>query len=283
MNTSISNKYITATFNHSGAELISLKNNQAKELIWNADPAHWNRHSPVLFPIVGSLKDNEYSYNNKTYHLPRHGFARDMDFNLIDKKDDAITFSLKSSPETLKIYPFEFELQIEYVLSENYLKINYMVYNNSVDIMPFSIGAHPAFALTNGIENYSLEFASEPETYHLLKDGLITNQTKTLQLQNNNLPLTYSLFENDALVFKQIKSKSLTILENDSPLLKVHFNDFPSLGIWTKANAGFICIEPWQGYSDSINCSGDLYKKEGIIQLDKGEKYSAGFEIEVYQ
>jgi galactose mutarotase-like enzyme len=235
----------------------------------------------VLFPIVGSLKDNAFIFNNKTYHLPRHGFARDMEFELINKTSVALTFSLKTSAETLKMFPFDFELQIEYILKENFLSINYKVFNNNSLPLPFSIGAHPAFALDNDIENYSLEFQSDSETYNLLADGLLTNQTKTIQFENKKLPLTYSLFESDALVFKHFVSKSLTILENRSPLVKLHFSDFPSLGIWTKSNAGFICIEPWQGYSDTIECTGDLFKKEGILVLNSDEEYSAGFDIEV--
>ena len=280
--TSISNEYLSATINQSGAELISLKNNDRKEMMWDANPMHWNKCSPVLFPIVGTLKNNYYVYKGATYNLPRHGFARDMPFELIEKEVDCVTFSLKHSDETLLKYPFEFELQIKYTLEGNKLNIGYRVVNHNTVSLPFSIGGHPAFALKNNIESYSLEFESDSETYYTLEDGLLTNKTKTIELQNKKLPLTYSLFENDGLVFKHIKSKSVTILEDESPVVKLHFSEFPSLGIWTKADAGFICIEPWQGYSDTADSRGDLYIKEGMVLLESGETYSSGFDIEVY-
>ena len=283
MNTTISNKILSASIKHAGAELFSLIDNQNKEYIWNGNPNFWPKHSPVLFPIVGSLKNDTYTFNQKEYYLSRHGFARDMEFQLTEKTESSATFSLAYNEETLQKYPFKFELQIIYKLEENKLNIGYKVINKEEKELPFSIGAHPAFALPEEFSNYNIQFEKEekPE-YYLLENGLISNKKETLATSNNTVFLNYKLFENDALVFKTLQSNSLTILENSKPYIKVDFEDFPNLGIWTKENAPFICIEPWFGYSDTLEKSGDLFNKEGIIVLEAKQTFSASFNIEIF-
>ena len=278
----LKNNTLTAQIRHLGAELISLKSNQGKEYIWEGNPEFWGKHSPVLFPIVGTLKNNTFHHNEKNYELSRHGFAREMEFKLIDSTENSATFSIQSSEETLKVYPFEFELQLIYTLEENNLSIVYKLNNKGKSTMPFSIGAHPAFALPNKFESYAVAFNSyESLEYSLLENDLISNKTKKLDFQNKQIPLTYELFKNDALIFKTIQSKSLTILENENPILRVHFEDFPSLGIWTKMNAPFICIEPWFGYSDTKENSGNLFEKEGIKVLESNGTFHSKFSIEI--
>lgn len=280
MTTTISNSILKASIKHTGAELFSLKDNQENEYIWEGNPDFWGKHSPVLFPIVGTLKNNTYTINEKEYHLPRHGFARDMNFELIEKTENKAVFSLKSSEETLQKYPFEFELQLIYTLNENALELEYKVINKGKEKMPFSIGAHPAIALPDYFENYALQFEKkESLKYYLLENDLISSKTKILDTKNNLVPLNYELFKNDALIFKTLESKSLTILNNSKPYIKVDYKDFPSLGIWTKEDAPFICIEPWLGYSDTDENTGDLYQKEGILILEANKDFSAKFSI----
>ena len=282
MTTTIKNSILTAEIKHFGAELISLKSNQNKEYIWEGNPEFWGKHSPVLFPIVGTLKNNSFHYNGIEYHLSRHGFARDMEFELINATENSATFSIQSSDETLKVYPFEFELQLIYTLDENNLSIEYRVINKGKTAMPFAIGAHPAFALPNQFNNYAIAFEKEePLEYYLLENDLISNKTKKLEVRDKQIPLTYELFENDALIFKTLQSDSLTILENENPILRVHFEDFPSLGIWTKMNAPFLCIEPWFGYSDTNENSGNLLEKEGVQILESNETFHPKFSIEI--
>ena len=282
MTTTISNSNLTAQIKHLGAELFSLKSDQNIEYIWEGNPAFWGKHSPVLFPIVGTLKNNSYSFNEEKYQLNRHGFAREMEFELIEKSEESATFSLVSTIETKKSYPFDFELQICYSLVKNKLNIDYKVINKNDFIMPFAIGAHPAFALPGNFEDYSLEFQEqEILKYYLLEDGLISNNSNELQLDNRQLGLNYQLFENDALVFKTLKSKSITILKNTNPILKVNFSDFPNLGIWTVVKAPFLCIEPWFGYSDTLNEYDDFSKKEGIQLLKKLETFESNYNIEI--
>ncbi|MGQ7944491.1 aldose 1-epimerase family protein [Flavobacterium sp. WC2509] len=282
MTTTISNSILTAEIKHTGAELCSLKDNSNKEYIWNGNPDFWGKHSPVLFPIVGTLKNNYYQHDNLEYSLSRHGFAREMEFELIDKQENSATFSLVSTPETKKKYPFDFDLHLVYTLESKTLKIEYKVFNNGESKMPFSIGAHPAFDLPGNFEKYSLTFEDNNSlNYYLLEDGLISNTTNSITLDKNELHLNYKLFENDALVFKNIKSKSVTILENSIPFLKVSFPNFPDLGIWTPSNAPFICIEPWFGYSDTVDKSGTLLDKEGIQILEANGIFHSAFSIEI--
>ncbi|KRD58092.1 aldose epimerase [Flavobacterium sp. Root935] len=282
MTTTISNSILSASIKHSGAELFSIKDNQNNEYIWEGNPDFWGKHSPVLFPIVGTLKNNSYKINDKEYHLPRHGFARDMEFELIDKSENRAVFSLQSSTETLTKYPFEFELQLIYTLNESSLTLEYKVINKGDTTMPFSIGAHPAIALPGNFDDYALEFEKEEALkYYILENDLISSQTKILETTHNIVPLNYELFKNDALIFKTLESKSLIILKDSKPYVKVAYNDFPSLGIWTKENAPFICIEPWLGYSDTDENSGDLYEKEGILTLEENKSFDAKFSITI--
>ena len=281
MITTISNSNLIAIINHLGAELIFLRTKENKEYIWEGNPEFWGKHSPILFPIVGTLKNNTYLFNGVEYHLSRHGFARDMEFTVIEKSSDSVTFSLLSSEETRKVYPFDFELQVIYILEENRLNIEYQVLNKSQSQMPFSIGAHPAFALPGNFEDYSLEFEhDEPLEYYLLENDLISDKTKKLEVENKTTSLNYELFKNDALIFKSLQSQALTILKNTDPLLRTTFNGFPNLGLWTKKDAPFLCIEPWYGYSDTGENFGNLFKKEGIQILNKNEVFQSKFSIE---
>ena len=147
----ITNETLTATINTLGAELISLVKNN-KNYIWQVDETYWNKTSPVLFPIVGRLKNDSYSFNSKTYQLPRHGFARNMEFTIDKKSDSQVIFELNETDETKAIYPFSFKLLMAYTLMENELVIEYFVRNQSDEVLPFSIGAHPAFAISDKFE-----------------------------------------------------------------------------------------------------------------------------------
>jgi len=280
--TTLSNRTLTAQINHKGAELISLKNKKNTEYIWNGNPIFWGKHSPVLFPIVGTLKNNQFEYKAKKYALSRHGFARDLTFLLIEKSENYALFSLVNSDTTLLCYPFEFELTIGYTLTENDLKITYHVTNKNDFLMPFSIGAHPAFALPKPFEDYHLCFEKKEKiiTYQLEND-LISDKTTILPLIQNKLNLNYALFKNDALIIKKIQSNYITITEKNKPVLRIKFEDFPHLGIWTKNNAPFICIEPWLGYSDTIENSGNLFEKEGIQILKSNDAFECQFSIEI--
>ena len=272
MKITLQNQLISATIQSKGAELCSLKNaNTHREFLWQADPAHWAKHAPVLFPIVGTLKNNSYLHQEKSYSLPRHGFARDREFSLLEQSETQAVFQLLSSESTLEVYPFSFDFRITYTLQANALITQYTIHNLGEDKMYYNLGAHPAFALPLEFTDYRLEFSADSElTAHELEADLIGHTTHPVSLHNHNLPLAYSLFEKDALVFKQLESDLVTLYEKDQPILQVSFADFPNLGLWTKTQAPFICIEPWLGYADTVDASGVLIEKEGIQSLAAG-------------
>ena len=278
----IKNQFLEASFDSLGAELISLIS-KGREYIWEGNPEFWNKQSPILFPTIGSLKNDTYFFEGEGYHLPRHGFAREKEFDVIEQKDDKIIFSLKSDEETLKVYPFIFELQIQYRLVENQLEVQYKVKNNSEDEMFFSIGGHPGFALSENFEDYSLVFETNDELkYSLLENHLLADETQILETVNNNLALNYSLFEKDALVFKNHQIQSVTIQKNGKDFVKVSFKNFSDLGIWTKINAPFICIEPWFGHADLIKTNQKLQEKEGILSLKPNVEFKSVYFIELF-
>lgn len=279
----ISNATLSATINTLGAELITLiKNN--KNYIWTVDETYWNKTSPILFPIVGRLKNDNYEFNGKTYQLPRHGFARNMEFSFDKKSDSQVVFELNESEETKINYPFNFKLIITYTLIENELVIEYFVRNQSDEVLPFSIGAHPAFAISDKFENYFLQFnaANNFETHHLENESF-NGKTTLVETRNNVIALNYALFEKDALVFKQLNSDEVILKNKENAILKVNFDHFPYLGIWTKENAPFLCIEPWCGLADAINHNGNIEDKEGMIHLPVGEDFLRAMRIEILE
>ena len=265
----LSNTKISASINTIGAELSRLEKNN-KNYIWTVDEAFWNKTSPILFPIVGRLKNDAYTIADKKYELPRHGFARNFEFQILNQTENSVVFVLESNSETLKNYPFEFKLQLEYELDGNELKMNYSVENRSEVTMPFSIGAHPAFAIEDSFSDYSLQFneAEEFVSYEL-ENEQFSNSFRKINSENGQINLNYSLFEKDALVFKHLKSNELILLNKNKPVLSVQFEGFPYLGIWTKPNAPFLCIEPWCGLADNSNHNGNFIEKEGIQLLEK--------------
>lgn len=282
MEITIQNQAIKAVIKTKGAELSSLQK-EDKNYIWEINSEFWNKTSPILFPIVGALKNGEYFYGGNVYKLSRHGFARDFEFEVIENSENAVVFSLKSNEETLKVYPFHFELQLSYILEDNKLVVKYEIINRSSEKMYYSIGAHPAFNIDGDFEDFSLVFDDEKdlETYKLEQD-LFSGKTEILKLNGNVLPLQYELFEEDALVFKNFTTKSLTLAKNNESVMKVSFPDFPYLGIWTKKDAPFICIEPWLGIADNANASGKIEEKEGIQILENNSKKQIAWSVELF-
>lgn len=265
--------------NSLGAELLSFNYNN-KNYIWTIDEKFWNKTSPVLFPIVGRLKNDEYTFSENTYQLPRHGFARNQEFEVKDQTENTVVFLLKETSETFVNYPFKFELTIQYILEETELKIAYSVKNNNDIPMPFSLGAHPAFAIDSDFEDFSLNFKEDDVLIHneLINENFTGNKT-LIPLRDHTLQLSYSLFENDAIVLKQLNSKKITLFKKNIPYLAVDFNGFSNLGIWTKPEAPFLCIEPWCGFADSTNTSGDILTKDGIITVNPDQEFKTSFSI----
>ena len=279
----ISNSQLSATINTLGAELISLVKTN-KNYIWQVDETYWNKTSPILFPIVGRLKDDSYNYDGKSYQLPRHGFARNMEFSFDKRSEHQVIFELNETEETKQNYPFDFKLLMAYTLMDNELVIEYFVRNQSDEVLPFSIGAHPAFAIKGNFEDYSLQFNKEDifETNHLENESF-NEKTTLVETENNAISLNYVLFEKDALVFKHLHSNEVVLKHQNQNVLKVNYDNFPYLGIWTKENAPFFCIEPWCGLADVVTHNGNLEDKEGINHLPAGEDFLRAIRIEILE
>lgn len=286
----IENQLVKATVQAKGAELTSLVNKSTgMEYIWNANPAVWSRHAPVLFPIVGTLKNDTYLHKGRSYHLPRHGFARDRQFIVEEHSADAITFLLSCDAETKKVFPFEFEFRIKYTLADNALATAYEVINTGEEDMFFSIGAHPAFTvpLEEGLAytDYYLAF-DKPETaprWPISPEGLIEKKAQPFLNNTTRLPLSKELFQRDALVFKNLASSVITLKTDRSPHgLQMDFPGFPFMGIWAAKNADFVCIEPWCGIADSVEASQQLSEKEGINRLQPADTFNRTFTISVF-
>jgi len=282
----LQNENIIITVDSKGAELKSIFNKSTQEeLLWQADPEFWSKSSPVLFPIVGTLKNGIYIHNQKQYRLPRHGFARDYNFKLDEVSNAHLVLSLEASPDTSQLYPFVFKLQIVYTLENNSLEVEYKVENLSdVETMSFSLGAHPAFNVgvkADDFSEYSLLFNKDDELKaNCLKDGLLTRDKNTITLTNQKIQLNYKLFENDALVLLDMESDKLTLLDNnDKNMLTFEFENFPYFGIWTVKDSGFICLEPWAGVADFDYHDQQLENKTGINTLQPEENWSASWTV----
>jgi galactose mutarotase-like enzyme len=270
----LENEHFRATFSAKGAELQHVTGmHSGTEFLWSGDSKFWGKFSPVLFPIVGALKDNQFKLDGVTYELPRHGFARDLEFKYTHINEQELLFTLTETEETLKAYPFEFKLGLRYKIFGASLCCTYEVYNPSEKNLLFSIGGHPAFAAPlnkQGVyTDYYLEFNKDEEiTFHHIVDNLISDRTSTIKLKDSRLPLQHELFYGDALVFKILKSDSISLLNTKNYNgLNFKFEGFPYFGIWAAKDADFVCLEPWCGIADSINHDQKLINKEGIISL----------------
>lgn len=273
-----------------GAELCSIiKKETGKEYIWQADPDVWANHAPILFPIVGGLRKGSYTYEGKEFHLPRHGFVRNnSNIKLKSQTESELIFSLEFSQETLKVYPFKFDLEVSYKLQEKSIVVSNKVINKDSKNLYFSIGGHPAFNIPffegDKYEDYYLEFDRnlDLKTHLLTPEGLISSRTKTVTKNDRRIDLHKDLFNKDALIFRNITSPEVSLVsKNSGKILTIKYNDFKYLGIWAKPAAPFVCIEPWLGHADLEITTGDIKTKEGIMELMPSKVFSASYAITI--
>ena len=278
----LDNSIISIEIANHGAELKSAVKD-GFEYMWCADEKYWARTSPVLFPIVGSLKDKSYKLDGKVYQMNQHGFARDYEFELIDYDNTSATYNFKDNEETLTKYPFKFNLTIKYTLINNKIKIDWTVKNENERIMSFSIGAHPAFNLKEG-DNYFKFDTDNDIVYNLIDEKGLYDKNSVHTLKNDGyVKITDDMFDNDALIIENSQAKEVTICDKrKSAYLKVKF-DTELFGLWSpaKKRAPFVCIEPWYGRCDRNDFDGELSKKDYIINLNPHEKFNASYEIEL--
>lgn len=288
---SIENEFLKITVQETGAELCSILNKKnMKEYIWQADPEIWGSHAPNLFPVIGVLKDGEYLFEGKKYKIPKHGFIRrNEDIRLKERSEKHLVFELLYSEETLKMYPFKFDFRIAFSLNGKNLEVNHFVINLDEKPIYFSLGGHPAFNIqqyeNEKIKNYFLKFDQKMDldSHVLTADGLVSSKTESILRNENILQLTDHIFDNDALIFKNIWSKKVELRsEKNGEILSVTYKDFKNLGIWAKPGAPYVCVEPWLGIADLEENDQNLKNKEGIIKLDMNKEFQAAYTIEIF-
>jgi galactose mutarotase-like enzyme len=271
----IASEALSAAINPLGAELWWLRDAAGRDLMTDADPAFWTGHAPLLFPIVGALRDGRYRLDGQSYAMGQHGFARRQEFGIVEHDDARVVFRLTDTDETHALYPFAFALDAAFTLTGATLLIEVTVANRGDGPMPASLGFHPAFAwpLPYGErrEDHRIVFEQEePSRLAHIRDALIAPETVASPLDGRTLKLRDDLFANDALVWPHIESRSATYGAQVGPQLEIGF-DAPMLGIWTRPGAHYVCVEPWHGIADPAGFEGEIWDKPGILRFAPGE------------
>lgn len=286
----ISNDILSIAIKPTGAELSSIKDLKTGiEHLWQGNAEFWTGQAPNLFPVIGLLKDGEFIYEDKSYEMPKHGFIRhNKNIKLKEESGNKLVFELEFSEETLKIYPFKFRFQISYTLNKNTLKVAHKVVNLDNKPIYFSLGGHPAFnaPINNheAYEDYYLEFDKNLDlsTYLLDQNGLVSAKTERVLDNENSIRLHKNLFDNDALIFKDIPSKKVSLKsKNLGEILNVEYSNFKNLGIWAKPGAPYVCIEPWLGIADVEGTNKEFTTKEGIEKLESHTDFMAVYTITI--
>jgi len=289
MKTTLSNEKLQLEINSFGAELNSIQH-EGIEYLWQADKSFWARHAPVLFPIVGKLKEGQYQLDGETYQMPGHGFARDNDFELIKEDSDEVIFELRENEDSLNKYPRKFRFRVAYKLTDNKIRVRYEVKNEDEKFMPFSLGAHPAFNVplkSGAFEDYKLTISPDEKRDFIPLDpptGLLKLDEKKEEAVSE-LPLNRDLFKEDALVFSSSKKMAVSLTNSvDEHGVSLSWKNMPYFGLWSPypAEAPFVCIEPWCGLADDENTDGDLTTKFAINELAPEGKFVAEYEIEIF-
>jgi galactose mutarotase-like enzyme len=287
--TILENEFLKVAISPKGAQLTSVYNKQTGvEQLWQADADVWPWHAPNLFPIVGGLLNDELHVDGQTYPMKRHGFARTSEFILLERDDVHAGFSLPNCEKTLEVYPYKFDFQVLYTLIDNALRVTYKLINRDRKKVYFSVGGHPAFNVPfnagENYEDYYVEFEVQEnlETHLLNTNGNFTGETHPVPTPNKRLQLTRDLFNADALVFKNLASRMVTIKsDKHDKTLSLEFPHFNYLGLWAKPGADFLCIEPWLGCADSTGEPKDIRDKELIQKADVGHVFEASFYISI--
>lgn len=276
-----------------GAELFSFYDKATKtEAIWQADPKYWARHAPLLFPFVGKVNGGYYTHKGVKYAMGQHGFARDMEFSFVSQTEDTITHRLVSTEDTLKKYPFPFEVTVTHQLNGKTLSVLWEVKNPGEDTMYFSIGGHPAFNVPardgESKYDYSISFGGKEELEYVLVDlscgAVNAEDVHRLELNEGKLPVTEHLFDEDALIFDGYQVEEIGLVYPDGkPYLTMYCKGFPSMGVWSqpKTDAPFVCLEPWIGRCDNRGFTGELKDKYEEQSLEAGKTFRAHYELKL--
>ena len=272
-----------------GAEMTSICSAEGKEYLWSGDPQYWKRHAPVLFPLVGSVWNKEFRVGEKAYPMGQHGFARDMEFEVLSTTDTEAWFRLTSSEETLAKYPYEFVLDIGYRLGENSVENIWRVTNPAKEPLHFSIGGHPAFVCPRKEGDKQTEYrlwfdTKEPMTSAIIREGgCVSEEKKTIVTEDGYLSIDAHLFDDDALIIEHDQCHKVALVDTDGVhYLTVSFRA-PLFGVWScpGKNAPFVCIEPWYGRCDSMGYEGQWKDRTWGNVLQAGETFEGAFTVEI--
>ncbi|QND61457.1 aldose 1-epimerase family protein [Mesorhizobium huakuii] len=275
---------ISAVIVGQGAELVSLQDANGFEFLWQAGP-QWRRHSPVLFPIVGRLKGDQLRHRGQTYPMTQHGFARDKPFTWVERGPRSCTLVLTDDADTRAYYPFAFRLAVTYTLDRQRLGVTLEVTNTGDELLPASIGAHPAFnwPLLPELpkEAYRLTFAeAERAPIRRLKDGLLLPDLRPTLIDGRTLALSERLFDDDAVILDRPASTSVRYAADHGPAIEMSWQGAKELGIWSKpGGAPFLCIEPWHGVASPVDFDGEVSDKPGVMLIEPGAKRSLSYRI----
>lgn len=274
----IASPALSAEISPLGAELQALRDAHGRDLLWNGDPAFWTGRAPILFPTVGTLRDDRYRLGDRTFTLPRHGFARRKTFEVAERGVDRATFRLEADDDTRAVYPFEFRLDLVFAIEGSHLSMTGVLTNTGDEALPAGFGFHPAFRwpLPYGEPRAAHEIvfeSDEPAPIRRLgKDSLVSPVPVPTPVVGRMLKLEDGLFANDAVIMTDPVSRRLAYGAPTGPKLVVDYADFPQLGIWSKPGAGYVCIEPWQSFASYSDFAGELWDKPGIVRLAPGER-----------
>jgi galactose mutarotase-like enzyme len=268
-----------------GAELRSLRDaGTGEEFIWQRDPAYWAGSAPILFPVIGRFKDGGYLLDGTFYEIPKHGFARDMDFSLVASGEASATFQLLDTAATMAAYPYRFLLEVTFTLLGRTLAVDYRVVNGGDRAMPFALGSHPAFNVPGELEDWSIVFdAVEEPVCHRVAENLLSSAAEPFAFSSDNsIVLSGTLFDRDALIFKGVRSRSLQIVHRERGVrLNFDTGGAPVLGIWAKPGAPYVCLEPWYGFDDTSEINADIMQKPGMFRLAAGDTFATGYRVTV--
>ncbi len=281
----IENEHLKVGSKSQGAELTSIVLKETgREYLWQAGEL-WNRSAPILFPVVGVTRDGSVAIEGERYPMCRHGFARDREFELVQKDVTSVTYCLSSDAQTRESYPYDFRLYVTYTVIGHSVDVNFEVENTGDSDLWYCLGSHPAFNCNGdegSLEDYYIEFEEAEECGVYRKKGLLMDTPKEMLSGSQILKLSSQLFEEDAVIFKDLKSKCVRLKNtDDASVVKVTFREFPYLVIWSKGDR-FVCIEPCQGIDDVEGFTGELKDKEGAVRVAPGDLSDHSYQIKIY-
>ncbi len=286
----LENEFLCVEIAEMGAEVTRIYDKtEDNEILWEGNPVYWKRHSPVLFPNVGKTYKNRVLINGTQYPTSQHGFARDNVFTCIEAANEKASFMFRSSEETKEVYPFDFELHINYKLNKKELTVEWQVKNCGDETMYFTIGGHPAFRFAKPEEtkaDYVLKVPGKEKLEYVLIDiscGCANvDEVHTLQLSEETYPLSDELFAKDALVVDNGQIEEAWLCHKDgTPYVGVRSAGFPNYGIWSVEGAPFVCLEPWMGRCDNVGFNAELSEKPNVNKVEVGEKFIKDYTIVV--